>query len=100
MNCHPITAADWLSKIEHIGKQIRETVEQDKQGISARLTVITCACGWKRGIMKMYQCLYCNEWLCELCAEEHFGKTRKQWRQEHPIDYDAINAERELNETS
>jgi len=94
MICHPVTAEEWLAKITHIGKQVRETVEQEAQGVTIRLATITCACRWKRGIMNMYQCLYCNEWLCELCAERHFGKTRKQYREEHPVDYGAINAER------
>jgi len=77
---------EWLEKAAFIQQQIRETVQQTAEGVPVRLGTITCRCGWKRGIMHMFQCLYCREWFCERCAEDHFGKTREQWRAENPID--------------
>jgi len=59
--------------------QIQETVDQAMEGVNVRLATITCRCGWKRGITEMYRCLYCGEWMCELCAEVHFGMTREEY---------------------
>lgn len=71
-----------MNKAEFIQKQINETVEQELAGVTVRLATITCRCGWKRGITQMYKCLYCGEWMCELCAEAHFGKTRTEYKSE------------------
>lgn len=76
---------DWIDKANFIKKQIKETVDQDSNGVTVRLATITCRCGWKRSIMHMFQCLYCKEWFCHLCAETHFGKTVEQYRKENPI---------------
>ena len=62
--------------------QEQETVVQEADGVTVRMATITCRCGWKRAVMKMYKCLYCGEWLCEICAEAHFGKTREQYKTE------------------
>lgn len=64
--------------LEIVRAQTEETVKQSNEGITGRLTTITCPCGRTRGIMKMYQCLYCGIWYCEWCAEKHFGKTRRE----------------------
>ena len=63
-------------------RQMRETVVQEAAGVTVRLATITCRCGWERAVLKMYRCLYCGEWLCEVCAEDHFGKTREQYNAE------------------
>ena len=65
-----------------VSDQMRETVDQEKAGITIRMATITCPCGWKRGVVKMFQCLYCNIWFCTLCAEEHFGKTLAKYKKE------------------
>ena len=78
---------DWIDKTEVIKKQVRETVDQSNEGVVGRLMTITCTCGWKRGVMHMYQCLYCKVWMCQNCAEVHFGKTveeHKMGKHEHP----------------
>lgn len=67
---------------EFAARQERETVAQDAAGVTVRLATITCRCGWERAVLEMYRCLYCGEWLCEVCAEAHFGKTREQYRAE------------------
>ena len=66
-----------------IYNQTKETVKQDGDGVTLRLGVITCPCGWRRSILHMYQCLYCRVWFCENCAEVHFGKTREEYKHEH-----------------
>lgn len=45
-----------------------------------------CAgCDFTFDISELFKCLYCWMWFCEKCAEEHFGKTREQWREEEII---------------
>ena len=73
------------TKAGFIQKQIRETVQQEKSGITIRMATMTCGCGSKRAVVKMYQCLYCNEWYCVTCAEQHFGQTIKQYRESKSI---------------
>lgn len=57
------------------------TIKQKRkvEGLTVRLV---CRCSKQFPIGYMYQCLYCNEWMCEECAGGHFGKSRKQYRQE------------------
>ena len=76
---------EWLEKAAIAQSQVRETVQQETAGITVRLATLTCPCGRKRAMVKMYQCLYCKIWLCDPCAEAHFGKTVEQYRAEHPI---------------
>lgn len=63
-------------------RQIDETVKQEAAGIAVRMATITCGCGWERAAVKMYKCLYCNEWFCTPCAEKHFNKTVAEYRAE------------------
>ena len=62
--------------------QTRETVVQEAENVTIRMATMTCPCGWKRGVVKMYQCLYCNIWFCTPCAESHFGKTVQEHRRD------------------
>lgn len=81
---------DPLSADDFARQQEMETVAQEAACVTVRLAVITCRCGWKRSVMKMYKCLYCGEWMCEICAEAHFGKTRGQYNAErHNVNYAA-----------
>lgn len=73
---------EWLEKATIVQAQVRETVRQDSAGVTVRLATITCPCGAKRSVMKMYQCLYCKVWMCDPCAESHFGKTVEQYKAE------------------
>lgn len=66
--------------------QIMETVKQDSDGVTVRLAVITCPCGRRRALVKMYQCLYCKVWMCDSCAEAHFGKTVAQYKAETSLE--------------
>lgn len=84
MSVNTPTTDAYFDKLNFLQKQIRETVKQDAAGVTVRLATITCRCGCKRGILMMYQCLYCREWFCQSCAETHFGKTVAEYRQENP----------------
>lgn len=78
------TEQEWYEKAAIVQSQVRETVQQETAGVTVRLATLTCPCGRKRALVKMYQCLYCKVWLCDPCAEAHFGKTVEQYRAEHP----------------
>jgi hypothetical protein len=84
-NTHPITERDWLDQAATVQSQIRETVQQEAAGVTVRLATLTCPCGRTRAVLKMYQCLYCKVWMCDPCAEIHFGKTVEQYRAENPV---------------
>jgi len=43
---------------------------------------VVCGCGLKLPLRFAYRCLYCGEWYCQSCAEQHFGKTREQYNAE------------------
>ena len=43
---------------------------------------VTCGCGLKLPLRFAYRCLYCGQWYCQTCAEQHFGKTREQYNSE------------------
>lgn len=47
---------------------------QWKQANSAN-SMITCECDDTYPLLLMYRCLYCKMYLCEICAEIHFGQT-------------------------
>lgn len=80
LSCDKSEALEFKDKLQIVYSQTKESVAQDAQGVTARLTTLTCPCGWKRGIMNMYQCLYCKIWFCQPCAEDHFGKTVEQYK--------------------
>lgn len=56
--------------------------------------VIRCGCQKKVPIMHAFRCLYCGEWYCQTCAEDHFGMTREEWaRDQSDLDLVALDAE-------
>ena len=71
----PVTDEERVEKRIRVRKQF----EQAKGP-----TQVTCGCGRTNPIRFMYRCLYCGEFYCQPCAEEHFGKTREQYNAEHP----------------
>ena len=78
-------ADQWIEAAAIVQSQVRETVDQEMAGVTVRLATITCPCGWKRSIVRMYQCLYCKVWFCNSCAEHHFGKTVEEYKTERRI---------------
>jgi len=69
-------------KAAFVAQQLRETVTQELAGVTVRMATITCRCGRERSLIYMYRCLYCGEWFCTQCAEDHFGKTVAEYREE------------------
>lgn len=41
---------------------------------------ITCGCGASVLAGLGYRCLYCSIFMCQACAEEHFGETVQAYR--------------------
>jgi len=72
---------DMISADEIVAAQKAELVKQTEDGVTVLLATLTCPCGCERAITLMYQCLYCGVWFCEWCAEQHFGKTRKEYHE-------------------
>lgn len=93
-----ITHEQWADKAELVISQIRETVQQEAAGVTVRLATITCPCGRKRSVVKMYQCLYCKIWMCDPCAKQHFGKTVEQYRVENPVIGEQMNLQETMAE--
>ena len=81
-----ISNKEWVKKLKAVHAQMRETIQQESAGITVRMATITCGCGSIRSLVNMYKCLYCNEYYCVSCAQEHFGKTVAQHRAENPIE--------------
>ena len=50
--------------------------------------MVTCHCGKRQPLRFMYKCYYCEEYLCEDCAPEHFGKTRERYEADKEGDND------------
>lgn len=75
-------ALQYVEKQHFIYLQVLQTIKQEAAGVTVRVATMRCRCGWNRSLTRMHQCLYCKEWFCELCAEQHFGKTVEQYRAE------------------
>lgn len=61
-------------------QQTLETVAQDLAGVTVREATVTCPCGTERALTLAYKCLYCKVWFCDICAEQHFGKTVSEYK--------------------
>lgn len=57
-----------MSKSEFVEIQLKQTKDKIRP-------FVRCGCLKKLWIQDAYKCLYCKEWFCEKCAEEHFGET-------------------------
>lgn len=73
-----ISKEDWDKKINFVMKQTKEMLDPIRP-------FVRCGCLKKLWPQNAFRCLYCGEWYCKECAEKHFGKTVKQYRDEHPI---------------
>lgn len=63
-----------LDKASFIAKQTREAKDERP--------FIRCGCMKKVWLIHAYRCLYCGEWYCKECAEQHFGKTVAEYKVE------------------
>lgn len=46
----------------------------------AKTGKVTCRCGITIPLRFAFRCLYCGEYFCTSCAEEHFGMTREEYK--------------------
>jgi hypothetical protein len=69
LNDYVMRATDEAKRLRLV-KQWRDACETN---------CITCCCGQLRHITKAFRCLYCGEWYCQNCAEDHFGQTVQDW---------------------
>lgn len=60
-------------KLKVVADQLRELAKQKQW------PTVTCFCGRVRTLLYAWRCLYCGEWYCQTCAEQHFGMTRAEW---------------------
>lgn len=77
---------EYEESLKIVYKQTQETVKQELSGITVRLAIITCPCGQKKSLVNSYRCLYCKVMFCDMCAEEHFGKTVEEYRNERKAE--------------
>lgn len=66
----------WTAKRDHVLRQMQQA--------SASKTEIECRCGQRVRLWMAFRCLYCGEYFCKGCAEEHYGKSRAEYLAEHP----------------
>tara|TARA_R110000824_G_scaffold8441_4_gene38376 strand:- start:1174 stop:1413 length:240 start_codon:yes stop_codon:yes gene_type:complete len=45
-----------------------------------KMRTVRCACGEWKTITHFFKCLYCEECFCKKCAEDHFGLTKQEWK--------------------
>ena len=72
------------AKITFVAKQFKEAMYQEGQSVQQ----VTCGCGLTMPLRFAFRCLYCGEFYCQPCAEDHFGKTRAQYnleKKEHDL---------------
>lgn len=74
------------SSCDTVLEQLRDTVVQEREGVTIRMALISCPCSRRLALVKAYKCLYCGVWFCHSCAEEHFGKTVAEYREENKHD--------------
>lgn len=68
-----------------IYEQVKNVKEQQKLGVPSENIRIRCGCLKYVNWLYMHRCLYCSVFFCKTCAEEHFGKTIEQYRDENPL---------------
>lgn len=75
---------DEEGKKDRIEKRVvvrRQTQEAMDTGM------VTCECGHRRAMIRIYKCLYCDESYCAVCAEVHFGQTREERAKERGYSF-------------
>lgn len=65
---------------ELMNKQVKLIQSQIKDEVPLQHAKIRCCCLKLVNWQYMYRCLYCGIFYCMECAEQHFGKTREQYR--------------------
>jgi hypothetical protein len=67
------------SKMPDIDAEIKRAFVRKQFEEAKGNCMVTCGCGLKLPLRFAYKCLYCGEFYCQTCAEEHFGKTREEY---------------------
>lgn len=62
---------DRMTNLEIVYHQLKEIKDPIRP-------FVRCPCLKKLELEHAYKCLYCGIWFCEKCAEQHFGKTKKE----------------------
>lgn len=73
-----ISESEWRKKLEHVYRQTRQMLEFPP--------TVRCGCHRLLQPHQAYRCLYCGEWFCRECGEEHFGQSVIDYRSENPVD--------------
>jgi hypothetical protein len=62
-----------------VPERTQRLVETQRQEAKGPQPSVTCGCGRVMHLRHLYRCLYCKQWLCQPCAERHFGKTVEEF---------------------
>lgn len=76
-----ITTKQWRAKLATVAKQTAQYLDPIR-------SFVRCGCNKMLKPHQSYKCLYCEEAFCKECAEVHFNKTVKEYREENPIAED------------
>jgi hypothetical protein len=71
-------------------QELKESQKKAREQLSAAYKgcSVKCSCGKVSGpVFKLYRCYYCGVFFCDICAAEHFGKTREEHNREHYQEY-------------
>lgn len=65
-----------------IAKETQDFANEQWQQAKGEQPSVACECGVSMPLRFFYKCLYCKIYLCESCAEIHFGKTVEDYHNE------------------
>lgn len=81
-----------------------ETAQEKAEFVMGQIRTISetppycrCHCGLKIYLPLAFKCLYCGEYYCQPCAEEHFGETREEWATKNANNIELEQALQEAN---
>lgn len=75
---------DRLATMQENRAMLRTQLQQAK---GEQPNVVCASCGHAIPLRFLYKCLYCELWFCQRCMEIHLGKTKDEYRAEHPEEY-------------
>lgn len=68
-----------ITKI-HQGDRIsilQTIADQSTEYFETEFPIVTCPCGFKLPLDRLYKCLYCDIFFCKSCGIDHFGANEK-----------------------
>ena len=85
----PLDCSDeWLASIGERRAMFRKQLQQAK---GEQPNVECASCHHAKPLRFLYKCLYCGLWFCERCMEVHLGKTRTEYKAEHPEEFSVVD---------